>query len=275
MKDEKWGKLLYAVKEQKPLVHCITNNVTINDCANIVLGVGASPIMAIHTKEVEEISSIASALVLNIGIAGPDTEAMLLAGKKCNALDKPIVFDPVGMGASTLRSEITNKILSHMQVSVIRGNISEMKALDGTEGDTRGVDASEEDKKSGIDGVIALAKRLSKKYKAVVAISGEIDVVAYKEEAYTVSNGHGMMERITGAGCMLTALMGAFCGANKEDLLYATVVASALMGLAGEQAYHKMLQTKGGTLSFRTYLIDAISMLTEEELERGSKIEKR
>ncbi len=263
------------ISEKKPLVHSITNYVTVNDCANIILAAGGSPIMADDIREVEDITSICSALVINMGTLNERTiESMVLAGKKANANGSPVIFDPVGVGASTLRNETAFRLLNEVKFSVIRGNISEILFLAKGAGTTKGVDASEADKVTpdNIQSVIDFAKSLSKKTGAVIAISGAIDIVANAEKAYTVTNGHPIMAQITGSGCMLAALIGTFCAANSDTLLDATTAAVGSMGLCGELAQEKMSKNDGGTGMFRMYLIDYISKLDAEKFESGAKI---
>lgn len=267
-------QIMSNVKEKKPLVHNITNYVTVNDCANIVLACGASPIMADDEAEVEEIASICDSVVLNIGTLNTRTiESMIKAGKTANRIGRPVILDPVGAGASALRTNTVFKLLEEVSFSVIRGNISEIKTLDQGNGYTKGVDAAETDCISEKNAVIALAKSVSEKTGAVVVITGAIDIVANKTQAFCVKNGHEMMARITGSGCMLTALIGAYCGANHEDILQSTVVAVAAMGLSGELAFDKMIETDGGTATFRTYLIDFMSKMNETMLKEGMNVE--
>lgn len=269
-------KIMSNVKERRPLVHSITNYVTVNDCANIVLACGASPIMADDEAEVEEITSICNSLVINTGTLNARTiESMIKAGKTANRLGHPVILDPVGSGASALRTNTVYKLLEEIGFSVIRGNISEIKTLDQGTGYTKGVDASESDliSEDRIDAAIALAKRVSEKTGAVVAITGETDIVANKTQTFCVRNGHEIMSKITGSGCMLTAVIGAYCGANNEQILQSTVAAVAAMGLSGELAYEKMIESDGGTATFRTYLIDFMSKMNESMLKEGMKIE--
>lgn len=263
-------KAFENVRKQCPLVHCITNYVTVTDCANIVLASGASPIMADDISEAADIASISSALVINIGTLNERTiKSMLAAGKAANAAGVPVVLDPVGAGASKLRKETTAKLLSEVKFSVIRGNMSEIMALYSGEMGGKGVDSAHKVD----DSAAKMAQELSKRTGAVIAISGETDVIASADKVYKVKNGHSMMESITGSGCMLTALLGGFVGANKERVMEATAAAFAAMGIAGEQAYEKVSQKGEGTGSFRTYLIDAISLMDGSVFERRMKIE--
>ncbi|HWP52033.1 MAG TPA: hydroxyethylthiazole kinase [Clostridia bacterium] len=267
---------LQNIRKQKPLVHCITNYVTVNDCANILLAAGATPTMAHDIREVEEIVTAASALVLNLGTVG-DIDAMVVAGKRANALGKPIVLDPVAAGASKLRYDSSTRLINELKLSVIRGNISEIKALAIGQSDTRGVDAGEKDAvtEENLDAVCRMAKEFAKTTGAVIAISGRLDIIADADRACVITNGCAEMAQITGSGCMLTALIGAFCGAQPDNTYAATVEAVSAMGLCGERARHKMLTHEAGTASFRTFFIDTMSLLTDTQLERGQHIENR
>ena len=267
---------LKNIRAQKPLVHCITNFVTVNDCANIILAVGGTPTMAYDRREVEEIIAAASALVLNLGTVG-DIDAMILAGKRANALGRPVVLDPVAAGASKLRHDSCARILKEVRLSVIRGNISEIKALAVGQSDTRGVDAGEKDvvTEENLDAVCRMAQDFARATGAVVAISGRLDIVADTDRVCIITNGCAEMAQITGSGCMLTSLIGAFTGTQPEDIYAATIEAVSAMGLCGELARQKMLENHAGTASFRTYLIDAVSLLDDEQLERGRRIENR
>lgn len=271
-------KILENVSNQPPLVHSITNYVTVNDCANIVLACGGAPIMADDINEVEEIIGICNALVINIGTLNERTVAsMIKAGKEANRLGRPVILDPVGAGASTLRTETVFKLLKEVRFSVIRGNVSEIKTINSGSGTTKGVDADISDaiSEDDLDGMVAFAKALSQKTGAVIAITGAIDIVADSHKALVIRNGHPMMSRITGTGCMLTTVIGSYCGANPDDLLLATAAAVSCMGLCGELAFAKVEAEQAGTASFRTYLIDAMSQMDAQTLAGGVKIETR
>lgn len=271
-------KILENVSNCPPLVHSITNYVTVNDCANIVLACGGAPIMADDINEVEEIISICNALVINIGTLNERTvAAMIKAGKKANRLGRPVILDPVGAGASTLRTSTVFKLLEEVQFSVIRGNVSEIKTIDQGSGTTKGVDADISDavNTDNLDQMIAFAKALSEKTGAVIAMTGAIDIVADSQKALVIRNGHPMMSLITGTGCMLTAVIGSYCGANPDHLLLATAAAVSCIGLCGELAFEKVQTNQAGTASFRTYLIDAVSLMNAQTLEGGIKLETR
>ena len=259
-------EMLKNVREKSPLIHNITNYVTVNDCANVVLACGASPIMADDQEEVAEITSICTGLNINIGTLNMRTiESMVIAGKKANELRHPVVLDPVGVGASTLRTQTALKLLKEIQFSVIRGNISEIKTLALGSGTTKGVDANLADKVTAenIHEVVSFAQEFSKKTGAVIAITGAIDLVCNENIAYAIYNGHEMMSSLTAS----------FVSANPDYLLEATVAAVCTMGLAGEIA-HERLTALDGNASYRNYIIDAIYNMTPKQLQEGSQYKK-
>ncbi|MDR4886836.1 hydroxyethylthiazole kinase [Fredinandcohnia sp. QZ13] len=271
-------QILANVREKTPLVHNITNYVTVNDVANIVLACGGSPIMADDPKEVADITSICNALVINIGTLNERTiESMILAGKAANKIGNPVILDPVGAGASSLRTSTVYRLLDEVQFSVIRGNLSEIKTVHAGSGNTKGVDAAAEDviNEGNLDEMVQFAKMVSEQTRAVIAITGAIDIVANKDEAYVIRNGHPMMSKITGTGCMLTSVVAAYCGANPQEILKSTAAAVSAFGFCGELAYQKVEELNGGTSSFRTYLIDWMSKLDFTLLQGGMNIENR
>lgn len=271
-------QIIEAVRQQAPLVHNITNYVTVNDCANIILACGGSPIMADDESEVEEITSICQALVINIGTLNSRTvKAMLRAGKQANQIGIPVVLDPVGAGASKLRTDTTLKLLQEIRFSVIRGNSSEMKTIARGAGTTKGVDADLADAVSqeNLEDMIRFVQELSGQTGSVIAMTGAVDLVADSQKAYVIRNGHPMMSRITGTGCMLSAMTGAYCGANSGRLLEATACSVCSMGLAGELGWDRTLKTGGGTASLRMNLIDFISKMDVVTLNGGMKLEIR
>lgn len=269
---------LRNVYEKAPLIHCITNYVTINDVANVLLACGASPIMADDEEDALEITAICNGLVINIGTLNQSTiPAMFSTGKRANELSHPVILDPVGVGASKLRTATTFKLLEEVRFSVIRGNISEIKTISKGTGTTKGVDADAGDAvtEEHLDETIAWAKELSKKTGAVIAITGAIDIVTDADKAYVIRNGHPMMSKVSGTGCMLAAIIAAYCAANPDNHLEAAAAAVGVIGLAGELAYDRLVTNDGGTSSYRTYLIDAISKLDPETLKGGMKVESR
>lgn len=268
---------LQKTKETSPLIHNITNYVTVNDCANIILACGASPIMSDAKEEVEEITTICGGLNINIGTLNSRTIAsMLLAGKKANELGHPVVLDPVGAGASSLRTNTAKQLIEEVQFSVIRGNISEIKALAGASALTQGVDANVADRitEENLDEAIAFAKAFAKKTGAVIAITGAIDLVCDEESAYVIRNGKAMMSAITGTGCQLSAMLAAYITANADHVLEAAAAAVCAMGLAGEIAYERLSEADGNS-SYRNYIIDAIYRMRPEQLEEGANYEVR
>lgn len=265
------------VRKNCPLIHNITNYVTVNDCANIVIACGASPIMADDKDEVADITTVCAGLNINIGTLNSRTIAsMLIAGKKANEINHPVVLDPVGAGASGLRTEIAMQLLEEVKFSVIRGNISEIKTLAFGSGTTKGVDADAVDKvtEENMEDVIAFAKEFAKKTGAVIAITGAIDIVADGKNAYCIRNGHQMMSSVTGTGCQLSAMTTAFVTANPDHLLEAAAAAVSAMGYAGEVAYGRLTEMDGNA-TYRNYIIDAIYNMTPEMLEKGAKYEMR
>ena len=272
---EMFGKMLENVRKTTPLVHNITNYVTVNDCANALLACGGSPIMADDVEDAKDITAICTALNIKIGTLNKNTiPAMLEAGKTADSLGHPVILDPVGAGASKLRTETAKMLIENINFSVIRGNISEIKALALGEGNTKGVDADVADAVSDetLMNVVEFAKKFSLQTGAVIAITGAIDIVANNEKAYVIRNGHPMMSKITGTGCMLSAITGAYIGANPGNLFEATAAAVCVMGLCGEIAY-KRLSANDGNLTYRNYIIDEIFNLDKDKLKEGAKFE--
>lgn len=268
----KIGKLLNEVRNKKPLIHNITNYVTVNDCANILLAIGGSPIMADDIKEAADITKISSALVINIGTLNERTiESMIASGKKANELNIPVVFDPVGAGASEFRNTTTKRILEEVKISVLRGNMSEIKFISGLNATTKGVDASESDMESANEEGVNVAKNLANKLNCTVAITGATDIISDGKRVAVLENGTKMLANVTGTGCMTTALVGAFCGAG-SDYFMGAISGIISMGIAGEIAYEKAAQI--GTGSFHIAIIDAISNLNSEIITKRAKAQE-
>ena len=268
-------KILENVRANVPLVHFITNYVTVNDVANMMLACGGSPIMSDEVLDVEDITAICNATVINIGTLNQNTiEGMLAAGKKANELGHPVILDPVGAGASKLRTETTFKLLKEIQFAVIRGNISEIKTVYSGSGTTQGVDADVADvvTDENLAETVAFAKQLSKTTGAIIAITGAIDIIADSENAYITRNGVADMSKITGTGCMLDGVVAGYLAANPETPLKAVVAAIAAEGLCGEIAAEKVAKEGSGTSSLRMHLIDAMSTLDGDTLEKGAKV---
>ena len=261
---ECFGEILDMVRRQTPVVHSITNYVTVNDCANMILAAGGSPIMADDAAEVEQIVALSSALVLNIGTLNARTvESMLAAGKRANALNIPVVLDPVGAGASDLRNETLRKLLQEVRFAVIKGNSSEIRFLAGEKATARGVDADQGAlvSEDNLAPAARMAADLSAATGAVVIVSGRIDIVAHAQKAWAVSNGDPLMTRITGSGCMTAVVVGCCVAAAPAELPQACLCAVCAMGVAGEIASENMAAVGGGTGTYRTMLLDAMSTL--------------
>lgn len=266
---------LENVRTKAPLVHNITNYVTVNDVANILLACGGSPIMSDDQEEVEEITSICGGLNINIGTLNHNTiPSMLLAGKKSNELGHKVLLDPVGAGASKLRTDIALKLIREVKFDVIRGNISEIKTLALGNGSTKGVDANIADvvTEENLKDTIIFIKAFAKRTGCVIVITGAIDLVSDGRTCYVIRNGCKEMGRITGTGCQLSGLMTAYLVANPDHTLEAAAAAVCAMGLAGEIGYSKMKEGDGNA-TYRNRIIDAIYNMTAEELEKGAKYE--
>lgn len=265
--------VLEKVRQVSPLVHNMTNYVTINDCANITLACGASPIMAEAIEEAEDIVSLADGLNLNMGMLTVNKlAAMLQAGQKANCLGKPVVLDPVGAGASSFRKQSLEQLLSSVRFSVIRGNLSEIRAIASGMGEEKGVDSTRQVTEQNLKDAVSLAKRLSQKTGAVIVISGAMDIVADDEKAYVVHNGSALMSKVTGTGCMLSSVLAAYVSVKKDSPLEAAVSAVCAMGLCGEIAEQRM-RTEDGNASYRMYLIDAMYNMDGNVLEKGARYE--
>jgi hydroxyethylthiazole kinase len=264
-----FGNFVEQVRKNKPLVHHITNYVTVNSCANITLAIGASPVMADAIGEAADIASIANAVVLNMGTLNERTiPSMIAAGKSANSKGIPVVFDPVGAGASKLRNETAAQLTAEVKLSVLRGNISEIKFIAGMGSETKGVDASESDMASR-SSAGQIAKGLAEKLGCIVVISGAVDTISDGERIVYVENGVALLGNLTGTGCMCSSLIGSFCGTAADKPLEAAVCAMLCMGIAGEQAYQKAGHLGNG--SFYTSLLDAVSLMNAETIERLAK----
>ncbi len=265
-------QLLKKVREEKPLVHHVTNWVTINDCANIVKAFGASPVMAHAKEEASDMAAIAKSLVLNIGTLTSDLiEAMTIAGKSANRAGIPVVLDVCGAGATPFRDRKAEEILSAVEVSVIKGNVSEIARIAGENIRTKGVDAGKVDKDR-----VEIARDLSRCRGAVVVITGETDVVTDAETVLLVRNGCEMMSRVVGTGCMAASVIGAFaavCGnpVSRGRVAEAAAAALACYGLCAEIA----ARSAQGPGTFKERLFDAAYALGEEAVTSGTRIEKK
>ena len=272
------------VKENAPLTFCITNFVTVTDCANAALAIGASPIMSNGAEEGGEIVNIASALVINIGtLSKSQNELMRNSANQAKEIGKPIIFDPVGAGVSGLRNDMTREIVENYPLALVRGNMSEIKAItqlinldlnETKDAAGKGVDVAESDiiSKDTLEANALIVKELAKELNTVVIASGPIDIISDGEKTFGLDNGDEMMPLITGSGCMLTTIIGSYVGAN--DALTGGITACTSMTVAGENAADYVRENNLGTGSFRTLLIDNLYKLTAEDLvERANLFE--
>ena len=271
------GKYFDNVRKNVPLVHNITNYVTVNDVANVLLACGGSPIMSDEPEDVEDITTICGGLNINIGTLNKSSiEGMYRAGKRANELGHVVLLDPVGAGASALRTNTAVGLMDKIRFNVIRGNISEIKTLALGSGTTKGVDADVADAvtEESLDSAVKFAKDLASKTGSVIAITGAIDLVADADRCYVIRNGRPEMGRITGTGCQLSGMMTAFLVANPDAPLDAAAAAVCTMGLAGEIGWSRM-QEGDGNSTYRNRIIDAIFNMDGETLDKGAKYEIR
>ena len=254
-----------TVKETQPLIHCITNPISINQCANGILAIGGRPMMAEHPREVAEITQTAQALMLNLGnITDARMESMIISAKTANEMGIPILLDAVGIACSTLRREYVKDLLNTAIPTVIKGNYSEILALYRDSYRSSGVDAD-----SGLDiqTVDHAAKSLARSLGTVILASGKVDIVTDGNRLYHIYNGTPLLSQITGTGCLQGALCTAYLSAKPG--IEAVITGCAVLGICGELA-----QTDKGTGSFLCHLMDKLSMLTDTEIEENLKVEE-
>jgi hydroxyethylthiazole kinase len=262
--NKRAGEMLAGVRSSNPVVHSITNYVVMNSTANVLLAVGAAPIMAHASEELDEITSIASSVVLNIGTLSKSwIESMIMAGRFAKSKSKPLVLDPVGAGATKLRTDTANMIINSSTPSVMRGNASEILSLSASGGKTRGVDSVHASKDA-----LEAAKHIAESRGTVVAVTGVTDYITDGRNSYKVSNGHELLSKVTGTGCAATVVIGAFLAVEKDSAL-AAAAALAYFGLAGEIAAKKAK----GPGSFWIEVVDALYNITPEDLLKGARIE--
>lgn len=257
-----------SIFSASPLIHCITNPISINDCANYVLAAGAKPIMAEHPLEVEEITSRADALAVNIGnITDARLKSIRLSAKKADELNIPWIIDIVGVNCSKLRFNYVNELLNDFNPSVIKGNMSEIKAISRIESHGKGIDVTKADATTNenIAENVLISKKLAQKYKTVVIASGKIDIITDGNTTYTVENGCELMSLITGTGCILNVLTGTIL--SVAEPIKSGIMAAALLGIAGELA-----DNSKGTGSFKISLLDMVSTMTAEKMSKYAKI---
>jgi hydroxyethylthiazole kinase len=264
--SEKAAENLVALREKKPLIHNITNYVVMNYTANALLAMGASPVMAHAHNEVEDMVAFAGALVLNIGTLSDDwISSMIKAGKKASQLDTPIVLDPVGSGATPLRTKSAKSIISETNIKVIRGNASEILSLRDENSKTKGVDSIH-----SVEEAAEAARNLAQELRTTLAITGPVDLVTDGTRILRVSNGHPLMGYVTGTGCTATATIGAFLAVD-NDPVSATSTALSFFGLAGEIAAETA--SAPGTFSIR--MLDALYTITPEKLRESCRIQEK
>ena len=271
------GTCLDNVRRTVPLVHNITNYVTVNDVANILLACGGSPIMSDEPEDVEDITAICGGLNINIGTLNQRSiQGMFRAGKKAAELGHVLLLDPVGAGASALRTNTAVELMQALPFTVIRGNISEIKTLALGSGTTKGVDADVADAvtEANLDAATAFVKDFARKSRAIVAVTGAIDLVSDGERCYVIRNGRAEMGKITGTGCQLSGMMTAFLVANPDNRLEAAAATVCAMGLAGEIGWSRMAEGDGNS-TYRNRIIDAVYHMDGAALEKGAKYEVR
>lgn len=255
---------LALVRQKSPLIHNITNYVVMNNTANALLSIGASPVMAHAKDEVAEMTGIASALVINIGTLDADwVDSMLIAGKTALERQIPIVLDPVGVGATSYRTCVCKQLIETCTPTIIRGNASEIRALCDNHVQTKGVDSTDSS-----DAALTSAKILAQQTKAVVVISGQTDYITDGNVVETVKNGNPMMERVTGLGCTATAIVAAFAAINPNPLK-ASAHGMAVMGMAGEIAATRSI----GNGSLQVNFLDELFNLSAETIRQVIKSE--
>jgi hydroxyethylthiazole kinase len=260
------GDLLEKIRQRAPLVHNITNLVVMNSSANMLLAVGASPVMAHSRHEVEEMAALASALVLNIGTLDEAwIDAMLLAAGVANTRHIPVILDPVGAGATGYRSRTVQRILRQAAITVIRGNGSEVLSLADAGIKTKGVDSS----LSISDGAEEAAGAIARRHGCIVAISGEKDLLTDGDRVMRVANGVPLMTRVTGLGCALSAVTAAFCAVGQDDMLAASAAAFGYFGLCGQLA-HRISHQPG---SFSAAFVDALYAAGRDDIRELMTIE--
>ena len=263
-------KIRHKALETVPLVHCLTNHITINDCANIVLAVGGKPIMAEHYAEVEEITAAAKALAVNIGnITDDRMRSMLISGGVAKNKAIPSIIDIVGAGCSTLRLNFAREFIAECSPAVIKGNMSEIKALAGIKSSAEGIDVGVGDvvTEENILDAVRMAKILSEKYNAVILITGKTDIAVQGERTFLIRNGCEMLSKITGTGCMLNAVIAAFLPSG--DYLGSAVLGAVMLGIAGENS-----SSANGTGSFKVLLHDSIFTMTDDIIREKIRLEE-
>jgi hydroxyethylthiazole kinase len=258
------GSTLRLIRERKPLVHQITNYVVMNETANATLALGALPVMAHAREEVEDMVALAGALVLNIGTLSPHwVEAMIAAGNAANAAGIPVVLDPVGAGATRYRTDTAKRILSELDVAVLRGNAGEVATLVGVDAEVRGVESI-----AAADDAAEVARLAAKNLGLVASVTGVVDHVSDGERVLAVANGHELLATVTGTGCMSSAITGCFLAVKRGAPLEAAAEALGAFGVAGEDA----ARDAKGPGTFHVNLYDALAALDPNTLDDRARI---
>ncbi|RKD25076.1 hydroxyethylthiazole kinase [Ammoniphilus oxalaticus] len=267
MQNDKIAELLERIRNHNPLVHSMTNVVVTNFTANGLLALGASPVMAYAKQEVADMARIAGAVVLNIGTLNEtEVEAMLLAGQAANSAGVPLLFDPVGAGATPYRTNTARKIVRDTRVSILRGNAAEVANVVGQEWAIKGVDAGE-----GDGDIVDLAKKAAVALKTVVVITGETDIISDGKVTYAVKNGNALLTKVTGTGCLVTAVIGAFA-AVESNLLIASIAALVSYGIAAETAAR--LKGAEGPGSFQIEFLNQLARLDGKQIRELGLFER-
>lgn len=268
------SEYLSRVRRQAPVIHAISNYVTANDVANVLLACGASPIMADDPEEAVYITRLSAALALNLGtLSRRRVSAMLAAGEEAGRLGRPILLDPVGAGASPMRTDTARMLLARLPVTALRCNVSELRALLSGTHTHRGVDADRQ-QAGGLSEQITFVKGAARQLGCLVAVTGETDLVSDGDICFVIRNGRPEMSRVTGTGCQLSALCAAFLAADPDRSVSALAAAVCAMGLAGEIAWGHMAPYDGNA-TYRNRIIDAVCHLDGETLSKGARYELR
>lgn len=280
-KIEQTSQIIEKLRKTNPLIDCITNYVTVNDCANAVLALGGSPAMSTDELEAEEFVTISNSIVINLGSPlQKNLTLMQIVAEKCKTTNTPLVLDPIAVGVTSLRNSATKSIIQINTPTVIRGNMSEIKAIGqlfnitSTDTKAKGVDVAENDiiTNVNVEENARIVTKIAKELKTTIAVSGVIDIITNGDETYLIENGNEVMSHITGTGCMLTCIIGAYTAV--ADPLDAAIISTLTMTIAGDQAQDKIIQKDEGSASFKTYLIDVLYKMTPETITQNAKLYK-
>lgn len=264
--------LLENTRNLKPIIHHITNYVTVNDCANVTLAIGASPIMADAIEEVDEITSISNALLINIGTINERLyKSMLKAGMKANEKNIPVILDPVGVGASNFRKNITLDILKNIKVDIIKGNVSEIAFIGNISSKNQGVDSDPSLDNQSLQTLIDIAKNTAKLTNSIIAMTGKVDIITDSKKTYLIKNGVEELGLVTGTGCMTASLVSSIAAGNRENLLSATALGVLIMSLSGEISLDSLKFR--GLGEFRSEIINTIGNMNYNIINTNKDVE--